>query len=259
MRRASFAEVVLCRLTSRSRATAIVGDLIEVAAQKKSSLLFWSSFARVALSLMWRPLLSFVTAFYVGLWLFGSFVTVADTTQARRYPPSAWEPAFAPLIFFASTSWAAAIYLASRYSPKDRTAQLAFGWACVVSATILFWWKPIILWLSVLLALLLICLSILDRRFRREGLAVLISLLFGSLLRFWAIVMGGLYQYYLGRHLGILWGSKEVQDHPSLGWVFLLATILMFWMTTAIWIRLHDWAVRTESQDALGNDAIIGE
>lgn len=121
MHRATLAELVLSRVTSRSRATAIVGDLLEVDGQR-NSLRFWYSLAGVALSFIWLRLLVFVAALFGGQWLFGLLVTASDSTQARHLPPSSLEPAFGFLIFFGSTSWTAVVYLMSHYSPKDRTA-----------------------------------------------------------------------------------------------------------------------------------------
>lgn len=103
-------------------------------------------------------------------------------------------------------------------------------------------------------------LSILDRRFRREGFATVISVLLGSALQYSAILIAGLYQYLLGRFPGIHWESDGVRHilMASLDGVFFAAVLMTFWMTTSIWIRMHDWAIRTEQPNELGRDAIVG-
>lgn len=245
MHNASIAEWILCRLTSKQRAASMAGDLVEIG-MRKGPFWFWTSLAGVALSLSWRRPPAFVAALYAGAWTFGEFINTADTIYARHYPQGFWEHAFGPLIFVASTLWAAFFYWAIRYGVLDRSVQIAFAWAGLITLVIYFWWQPAVLGLCIAAAFLVVSASILRSSLRRESLVVLVSAAAGSAVRFLAIIPAGLYQEFLGRRLHILWGSREVQEHPSLMWAWVGTVVLSFLVATSLWSRLHNWLMRSK-------------
>lgn len=124
---------------------------------------------------------------------------------------------------------------------------MLFVWAGLVTAVIYFWWQPVVLGFCVSAALLLVLASILKSNLRKEGLVVLVSVALGAALRYLAIIPAGFYQFYLGRRLHILWGDREVRDHPSLGWVYLCMVVLSFLAATTVWSRMHDWLMRSRT------------
>jgi hypothetical protein len=244
MRNASIAEWILCRLTRRERAASIVGDLTEIG-DRKGVLWFWLSLAGVALSLAWRRPLAFVAALYAGAWTLGEFVTTADSIYTLHYPVGGWNDAFGPLILTGSTLWAAFLYTAIRYGVLDRTTQLLFIWAGLLTTVIYFWWQPMVLGLCIAAALLLALASVFKGSLRKEALVVLVSAAIGSVVRFWAIMLAGFYQYFLGRRLHILWGDREVREHPSLGWVYCGMMVLSLLVATSAWARMYNWLMRS--------------
>ncbi|MFZ0820215.1 MAG: hypothetical protein WAM91_09105 [Candidatus Acidiferrales bacterium] len=66
MRSAIFAEWIIARLTTRTGAASIIGDLLESVPQK-GMVWFWVSVARVVLSLTWRRPLAFIGALCFGM------------------------------------------------------------------------------------------------------------------------------------------------------------------------------------------------
>ncbi len=71
MRSTRWAEWIIARFARRAVAASIVGDLLETATQR-GTLWFWWSVAGITLSYIWRPIIAFVAAFYVGLKNLGS-------------------------------------------------------------------------------------------------------------------------------------------------------------------------------------------
>ena len=249
MRNASIAEWILCRLTSKERAASMVGDLVEIG-MRKGPFWFWMSLAGVALSLTWRRPPAFVAALYAGMWTFGEFINTADSIYVRHQPQGFWNHAFGPLIFVSSTLWAALSYGAIRYGVLDRTMQITLVWAGLFTTVIYFWWQPAVLGLCIAAALLVASAPILKSSFRKESLVVLASVAVGSALRFLAVIPVGLYQNFLGRRLHILWGSREVQEHPSLLWMGCSMIVLSFLAATSVWSWLHNWLMRSKRLEA---------
>jgi hypothetical protein len=250
MRNASIAEWILRRLTSSERAASIVGDLVEIG-ERKGTPWFWFSFAAVVFSSVWRRSLAFIAALYAGTWTFSEFITTADSIYSKHYLTGGWNLAFGPLIFTGSTLWAVFFYAAIRYGFLDRTMQLAFVWAGLFTTVICFWWQPEMLAVCIAAAFFVVLGSISNSGFRMEALAVLVSVVGGSAVRFLAIMLAGLYQYFLGLQLHILWGDREMREHPSIGWVNLCMVLLSILAATSIWSRNHNWVTwnrRLESE-----------
>jgi len=245
MHNASIGEWILCRLTSRERAASMVGDLVEMG-ERKGVIWFWLSLAGVALTLVWRRPLAFFAAFYAGAWTVGWFVHTTHTIYSQHYPQGLWSEAFDPFILMGSALWAAFFYKAIRYGVLDRTMQITFVWAGLVTTVIYFWWQPVVLWSCIVAALLVTSTSILRSNLRKESLVVFASVAAGSAIRFLAVIPAGLYQSFLGRRLHILWGDREVREHPSLVWVSLAMMLLSFLVATSLWSRMHNLLMRSQ-------------
>jgi hypothetical protein len=246
MRNASIAEWILCRITSKKRASSIVGDLVEIG-ERKGTLWFWLSLCGVVLASVWRQPLAFVAAFYAGGWTFGWFMMANCSIYSLHCATGLWDRAFGTLLFTASTLWALFSYAAIRYGVLDRTAQLSVVWAGLITTVIYFWWQPVVLGLCIAAAFLIVLTSILRSSFRREALALFISIAVGAAVRFLAVIPAGLYQYYLGRHFHIpVWGGPEVREHPSLGWVYIGTVALSLLVATSVWSRMHNWLMRRQ-------------
>jgi hypothetical protein len=190
MRNVAIAEWILCRLISNERAASIVGDLVEIG-ERKGALWFWLSFAGVVFSSLWRRSLAFIAALYAGTWTFSEFIATADSIYSKHYPTGGWNLAFGPLIFTGSTVWAVFFYAAIRYGFLDRTMQLAFVWAGLFTTVICFWWQPAMLAVCIAAAFFVVLGSISNSGFRMEALAVLVSVVGGSAVRFLAIMLAG--------------------------------------------------------------------
>jgi hypothetical protein len=123
MRSASFAEWIIARFTTRARAVAIIGDLLE-AVPEKGKFWFWLSTAHVVVSLTWRHALALAFAFYLFKY---------RPTASLRVELSVWDPEHVPvyspptlkMLFYmhlSSTGWflrLGASYMAIRYGLKD--------------------------------------------------------------------------------------------------------------------------------------------
>lgn len=246
MRSPKTGEWILCRLTSKERACSIVGDLVEIG-ERKGALWFWLALAGVVFSSSWRPFLAFVVAFYAGAWTFSWIVIAGCSIYSPHCPPGRWEAVLGALGLSGNTLWAASLYAAIRYGVLDRTTQISMLWAALFAVVIYFWWQPVVLGSCIAAALLVISVSIAKRSLRRASLVVLVCISAWSALRFLVFVPGALYQNWLGRRLHIsLWGSTEVQEHPSLGWVYFCMMVLSFLVATSVWSRLHNWLMRSQ-------------
>jgi len=243
---ASTAEWILCRVTSHERAASIVGDLVEIEEQK-GLLWFWLSVAGVVFSLVWRQPLAFVAAFYAGAWTFFGFQMAIMGINAQHRPPEyPWMPVFTVLIFAGSMLCAVSLYAAIRYGVQDKVTQIAFAWTSLVTSVIYLWWQPVVLGLCITAALLIVSVSIFNSKLRKEALVVLVSVVIGSVLRFFVGLLAGLYQHFLLRGP---WGTREMQEHPSLEWVVFCMLILTFWASTSAWSRMHNWLMRDQAID----------
>jgi hypothetical protein len=246
MDNAAIAEWILRRLTDKERAASVVGDLVEIG-ERKGAIWFWLSLTGVALSLVWRRPLAFLVAFYAGMWTFSWFAVAGCSIYSPHCPPGRWEAVLDTLVWIGSTLWAAALYASIRYGILDRTTQITIVWAGLATAAIYFWWQPFVLGLCIAAALLIVSASIAKRSLRKVAFVVMVSITAWSALRVLALAPGALYQNWLGRRLHIpIWGGREVQEHPSLGWVYLCMILLSFLLATSIWSRLHNWLMRSQ-------------
>lgn len=247
MRKAVLAEWVMSRLTDRSRAACVVGDLLETAAQQ-GSFWFWLCAARIVLRLIWRPAIAFVATFYVGLFWRREFMIQASILpyQTRQ---NVWDLILVCLrlgvpmgnmsevhfraVWFGTVLWMAAPYAAIRYGLRDKFAQLALGICGLITVAVFFWWTPIVSVLCIALALSFFVVSVRSSQ-RRRSLAALTAVLvfaFG----------GGLLSMYLRAALErIFFYHSDLSRRTVLVCFWLLAVLIT--TTACAWI--HDFLLQ---------------
>jgi hypothetical protein len=185
MGRAQWAEWILARCTDRSRAASIVGDLLEMTAER-GSVAFWFSVARITISFVWLRTLAFVAAFYVGLFSMTEFRERLYGTHWVHIPPNRWVPPIA-LVWLAILLCIAASYAVIRYGPRDPFAQLAAAFCCLMTLTIISRWKPIVTVMCIALAFSVLVVSVRSVRWSRALVALVVALAFGFVGSFVAL------------------------------------------------------------------------
>jgi hypothetical protein len=243
MRSASIAEWLLRRLTSKERATSMVGDLVEVGEQK-GIFWFWLSMTGIVLSLVWRRPLAFVAAFYFGSWVYGTLLNTTYGLHAQHRPPALWGPVFNVLGPTGSLLWIAAIYATIRFGFHDRFAQSALAMASIVVAVNCYWWQPAIVAACIASSLCLIGVSVMNSERRRAALGLVLVLAAGFAGGLLALYLA--YQYQKFVCPGPV-GDRELREHPSISWVGLCMWILATWITTSASLLVQRWVTRRES------------
>jgi hypothetical protein len=233
MRSEFVAEWILARLTTRSRAASIVGDLLENRSEKRT-LWFWRSFAGIVLAVAWRRPLAFVAAFYLGLHSLGALQMPIYGMAATHRPPQEWMPVFAVLLGLGMLLWMAAPYATIRFGLRDSFAQLALVFGGLVTIIIFYWWIPAVLSACLILALSLITASMFARQ-RRALLALAVTTAFGFVGGLLTLYLAGLYQKHL--YPGQM---AEINSRVINGGALLLAT----WILTTACSRAHHLFLR---------------
>ncbi len=223
----------------------MVGDLVEIERQK-GKLWFWLSVAGVALSLFWRRPIAFVVAFFAAAWMFGRFEMAIIGMNAQHRPPEFWMPVFNILWFVGSILWAVSLYAAIRYGLQERSAQLALGFAGLVTAVIYLWWLPAVLVACIAAALVIATASVLNGKLRKEMLVVLVAVSLGYVALYLAMFPVWVYQ-----HSHWIWGSEEMRAHSVFwGWLDFCVIVLSLWATTTAWSRMRGWLMRSQSLES---------
>jgi hypothetical protein len=177
MGRARWAEWILARCTDGSRAASIVGDLLEMTAER-GSFAFWFPVVRIVISFVWLRTLAFVAAFYVGLFSITEFRELVYGTRWVHPPPGRWAPPIA-LVWLEILLCIAASYAVIRYGIRDTFAQLAAAFCCLMTLTIISGWKPIVTVVCILLAASVLIVSVRSARWSRALVALVAALAFG--------------------------------------------------------------------------------
>jgi len=178
MANASFAEWLLARLTDRSRAASVVGDLLEVAPERGSW--FWLSVAGIVLSLTWRRLVAIVAA-YLCIFLLSTLYAT------RRGMPGEH------MLLFENPLWALAPYAAICYGFRDQFTQLLIMLFALSTIVVFYWWIPIVAFtISAIFSAVLIAFAVSPHR-RKALLAVALTLGLGF--------CGVLFVFYLWRYV----------------------------------------------------------
>jgi hypothetical protein len=196
MRSEFVAEWILARLTTRSRAASIVGDLLENRSEK-GTLWFWRSFAGIVLAVAWRRPLAFAAAFFLGLHGLGALQMPIYGMYAAHRPPQEWMPVFAVLSGLGMVLWMAAPYAAIRFGLRDSFAQLALVFGGLVTIIIFYWWISAVLVPCIVLAFSLATASMFSAQRRRALLALAVATAFGFAGGLLTLFLAGLYQKHL--------------------------------------------------------------
>jgi hypothetical protein len=246
MQAASVVEGILCRVTTRDRATAIVGDLVETK-QHNGTVRFWLSAAGVVLSLVWRWPVAFVASFYAGAWTFEAFLMATYGVNAHRPSGYLWGQVIEGVSLMGSSAIALSVFAAIRDGVRERTTQMVLSWATVAAAVIYFWWVPAVLVACCAGVAALIVYSVFAREGRQASVVVWAAIVVGVSGFFFWTGLGTLYQHWLKPGL---WGSDDVQQHPSASWIafglMLVAHLGRVW----VWSRMRGWVAVERRVDA---------
>ncbi len=242
MPNATWAEWILAPLTSRARAASIIGDLLE-ATPHGGTLWFWFSVARIALSLIWRPTIAFVAAFYVGLfWRTFAIMAFLRVGHApyERYAFAWWEPSepLFSVMWFGAVLWTAALYAAIRYGLRDQLAQLALGFCGLITLLVLFWRTPVVVVACIAFALAVFIACIWSAQRSRVLLAFISALVVGFggglLSLYLRVVMENRFSYRLSRSNF----DREIVNICFWAWAA--------WITTTACARTHERLLRRD-------------
>jgi hypothetical protein len=213
----SLPESILALIAGRDRATAIYGDLLELAATRPRTS-FWIGYFRTLMSLSWRPLTAFLTAAIVCAMLYdsqGFGLWICAVAFPHLGPP------LADVILLL---WFLVPFAAIRYGFRDRPVQLAFA-ASAVSTSGLFlalWSSPSEVWM-VLTLLAALCIAA-SAPWRRSLVPVAASCAFGTAL------MEGLDRVgYFNRAIEIP-GLQRLSPVLPLLSVMLIVSVLFSWL-----------------------------
>lgn len=181
MRDALWAEWLIARFTERSRASCIVGDILE-SNPDRGVFWFWLTVVEIILSLNWRPIAAFLAAFLCLCSLralpMPMFAPLGGGLPAD-HPPDTWRWMFAILGWLGALLWVATPYCLLRYGLRDKLGQLAFAFCVPITLNIFFWRASasVALWSAT--GLVIFISSLIFARWRRALLALVAALIVG--------------------------------------------------------------------------------
>jgi hypothetical protein len=247
MQAASVVEGILRRVTTRDRASAIVGDLVEMKEQKGAAW-FWLSAAGVLFSLVWRWPIAFVASFYAGAWSFEAFLMATVGIHAQHIPEDyPWAQVLWGILLAGSCAIALGVFAGIRYGLRERATQMVLAWATLAAAVIYLWWVPAVLVTCIASALALGLYSVCAREGRRASVVAWPAIVMGVCGFFWWAAIGTLYQNWLKPGP---WGSDDMLQHPSLGWLVFSAMLLGQLAKLWVWSWLRGWLAGARKAEA---------
>lgn len=250
MRKAEFAEMILCRLTDKDRAASIVGDLVE---QEKNSAWFWRAFVAVAGSLAWRPAIAFLIAFYVGNKTMGAFSMAVYGIHAKHVPDAyPWEPIFFCTTLIGPALWSIAMYALVRHGLRDAATQLVILSTGLITVFQYFWWQPAILVICLAAAMSVVAVSVVQPKLRKAAVVVLVAVAVASTTRIAAALLCDLYARLLRASASS--GHDIFYGHPSLVWGVLSSLILSLYATVFAWSHMHTWMKARSPEESVVSD-----
>jgi hypothetical protein len=178
MPNAAAAEWLIARFTDRSRASSIVGDLLEVTPQQESPL-FWLSVAGVVLSLTWRHLAGFAAALSCMYLLDALTMPPIPNLFLAHRPPDTWIPFLFLLAVIVEALWMAAPYALIRYGVRDRFTQLTLALCVPFTLILVFWFMPTMLFASFGIVAVILLAFMLFAQGRKAILTLTIATVFG--------------------------------------------------------------------------------
>jgi hypothetical protein len=238
----AFVERLLRFWTTKARASAIIGDLVEVAPQKGTAW-FWSSILKIGISVSWRPLLGLVAASYVGLRALSLQMLIYGVHA--HHPPYSWVRFFGVLDGAANVLLLVLPYAAIRYGARDRITALAAGWTGLLILFLCEWWRPGVPAMCIALGVGIIVFSSCKSELRKPSVSLLATVAVGIVA---GVAVAGVTTFWEYLVQPALWGDAALRAHPSADWVFGLAYLAAVCATTAILSRLRSWSSRTVSE-----------
>jgi hypothetical protein len=228
--------------TTKDRANAIIGDLVEVAPQKGTAW-FWRSVLKIGISVSWRPLLGLAVASYAGLRALSLQMLIYGVHA--HHPPHSWVRFFGVLDGAANVLLLVLPYTAIRYGARDRITALAAAWMGLLILFLCEWWRPGASAMCMALGLGIIVFSSCKSELRKPSVSLLATVAVGIVA---GVAVAGVTTFWEYLVQPRLWGDAEVRAHPSADWVFGLAYVAAVCATAAILSRLRSWSSRTISE-----------
>ncbi|HTS35522.1 MAG TPA: hypothetical protein VMH04_07625 [Candidatus Solibacter sp.] len=197
-----FAEWMLSRFIGRSRASTVVGDLLETT-QRRGDLWFWTSVASVIVWPFWRKLFGYIAAFFLADYVSDVLSHSIHNVYATHQPTMNIAMLLGALEIVAKLLWMNSAYSLFRFGFKDHFAQLALALSGLATASVYFWWsRPVIL--PCLFALtLVIFLSVLTAS-RRAALLALTGAVGLGFVGWYAVVVGANVLHHHDRDASVL-------------------------------------------------------
>jgi len=207
MDRASTAEWILRRLVNPSRASEIVGDLLETQSNN-SKVHFWRSITRILLILVWRTITGILVASIAGVFLsWIPFAFAWTRLGLSGHQESAANAYF--YIFGSLLLWIAAIFSLINFGFRNHLATLTFLAALLGAVATCTYWLPNATLILFAAALAFVMLS-LSSASGRQVIAALVPALAAAASMF----------YLLGKiRLNPRW--------PGFGWLLLTELLLV--------------------------------
>ena len=244
MHSSTIAEWILGRFTSETRATSIVGDLLELEPQN-GVVWFWLSILRIVFALAWKRPVAFIAAFYAGFWPYIGLPMVHVGVLARHQPTKFWTT-LVLLRLVGTLPWILSIYTTVLYGLRDRLTQIALVSAVCISTVFYFWWQPVILAASALSSLLSVMASILNSERRRAGFVFLVAVIIGDIVGPLSVFLAMQYASFI--YFGPM-SDGGMRDRPSATWVFFAALVITAWTSTSICSYLHRRLLESKTPD----------
>src|SRR5690348_16882165 len=128
------------RFTTRSRAGALIGDLLE-ARPRKGNGWFWFSVLRILVALAWRAPVAVVTAFVGWLLSFALFHMLSRIFSGPHPPVTELGMSLYFLDIAVALLAFVTFYATARFGVADRFTGLSAVLLAPVAAIVLFWWN----------------------------------------------------------------------------------------------------------------------
>jgi hypothetical protein len=247
VRNVAIAEWIVARFTSKKRAAAIVGDLLELAPENGRPW-FWLSLAGVILSLAWRRPLAFAAALCVYFAAFSASFWRAYLHFRFTIPDPHWRTVWGVLFQASNCLWFIVVYAAIRHGVRDRVTRLLLALSVPITAGLYCWERPTILVACIALTICVLAASTLNNKLRR-GLLIVVAVLMVNAGIF--LLTAGLIALCLRFLHPAPTGNGGMQPALAVQWVefcmlFLIAPLAM----TSAYSRMHNWLMRDPSPDS---------
>jgi hypothetical protein len=237
MRSTTAAEWILTPCVGRSRATSLVGDLLEMMPDH-GTLWFWRSVAGVVLALTWRRALAFYAALRIGLWALGGLSEPIWGAAAPHRPPEEWMPLFKALSIAGLLLSFAAPYAAIRFGLRDVfSRQILCAWS-LCALPIFYWWVPGAPLILTVLAAAFVVHSLISPPYGK-ALAFLTAALCVATL-------GGLSTFYVAALISR--SHRPVLESTLWGCLYLWSSVLI---QTSVYSRAHHLLTQSRPDDVL--------